>query len=439
MFRSLSELLDSLPSSPNTFLALDRALHREFYSDVPMSMQTAAFVFLGILTISMMACITCLWVRIRRGEFWLYTPTETLFTPNTMIHWLIWHTVFVVMFSIQLAFPYVLLGCLRIQTNLSWAPIWMGMIFVPAFWAIWHGSWGLSVGAYLQHSRLQEKELKYIFHPAILNIVFVVGFMAGPASLLTTTILVTLKWNEGFGAFWTLHEQLLAAGEREQFFKITLGEFVSKVPQAQQLLDIMFDKLYNFENPFYVCAALSAVGAMITVIAAIAQGRYIRGQLSLMSSLAESKKRSDSECVDSIPTQRIQLRRTFISVLLVSFALAASAFAYTIVCLLGDLWIKPTPIFNISNAGSLHMYLYQFGFATLDLVVTSAIVFQTFDSKSTSATSQYRRESIPRSLSQNSRVELVPSAVPIGKDEFWVREKGVQSPAPSYRTDPETV
>ncbi|KAL8291811.1 hypothetical protein RQP46_002069 [Phenoliferia psychrophenolica] len=251
--------------------------------------------------------------------------------------------------------------------TLKWGPLWMAMVSIPAFFSVWHSAWGLSAAAYIQASRLTDRQTPMLMKPVVLNVVFILGLVAGPSALISTTVVATTKFNRGYEAFRRLHPLLLAASVALDGHKAAPSAVSRTIPEADDLLNVMFKNLFLFENPFYVCASFSTVGAIVTLIAAVAQARHIHAQLVRLRAAKRAGKR-DVEANAQAGGDQSSLVRTFVSVILVSFALAGSAITYTVVCMIGDLVVNATPIFQISKAGTLHMYLYLSGYTTINTV-----------------------------------------------------------------------
>ncbi|ORY90951.1 hypothetical protein BCR35DRAFT_299597 [Leucosporidium creatinivorum] len=78
------------------------------------------------------------------------------------------------------------------------------------------------------------------------------------------------------------------------------------------------------------------------------------------------------------------MQQTYKRVVLVLIALAGSGLTYAALCLVGDYAVSHSRIFEMSSSNRLHLYLYMFAFTPFDAIVTTAIVFHTFFSRSSS-------------------------------------------------------
>lgn len=134
-------------------------------------------------------------------------------------------------------------------------------------------AWGLSAGAYLLDLG-SDRITPVVASPLVLNVVFLIGVLAGPTALFSTTLIASHRWNRGFQAYERLRALLQAASST-----YLLGGSVDTIPAADtnsspsewllyhMLTDTdslrMFDNLWGFENPFFVCATFGGVVAIV--------------------------------------------------------------------------------------------------------------------------------------------------------------------------------
>ncbi|KAI5474910.1 hypothetical protein MNV49_002193 [Pseudohyphozyma bogoriensis] len=103
---------------------------------------------------------------------------EDIFVPNTLLDWLLWHSMFCV-----LAVPVILVYLGHI-TSLTLDPLFMEVIFIPAFLELWHAAWGTSAAALLQHTRIGDPSSSLLTpKPLVFNTFFISAVLAFAASV----------------------------------------------------------------------------------------------------------------------------------------------------------------------------------------------------------------------------------------------------------------
>lgn len=444
--------LTYINSSTNPFDLLRTTLRDELLPRPSTKLKIAIFIFLSLLLLSAIAGTACLLVRFRRGESWFYRatlrPEGTLWIPNTMNHWLLNHSIFAVV-----AVPYILYA-LGMTSSPAMKPFWMEFIFIPQFLALWHTAWGLGASAHLSvqlpaNANSKSSLLSLSPPPWFINLFFVSGIISAIPALLVPVISQTVQWNKGVNVWTRFNELLEHEGRAFSSSGITVdpvATILSAIPESNSYLQIMSDSFYNFRSPFYICASLAAIGCVVTLIASVVQANFLRQQLHRLRSMQQRtsppNSKGASNSINSNLSSPTQVREKLQMVIWMSVILCVSGLAYVSVCMLGDFWIKPSKVFRIANDGEIHMYLYQFGLTSIDLVIVTLMIVQTF---------KFGITTRPRGPGySSSRVELVsPPTTARPKMSFFDEEDAkssrwsadnysfaLPSPSPTYPTSP---
>ncbi|KAK4698866.1 hypothetical protein P7C70_g7404, partial [Phenoliferia sp. Uapishka_3] len=317
-----------MTTTTNPFPALLASLEAQVYLAPSVAFETNLWVLSGVLGFCLILVLTSLWLRVRRGTFWIYRLHPSHFgswiTPNPMVCWLLGSVVFLAMTQVFIFYT------LKYQTpgaDLTNAMIWRCVIWLPLWIGGLNLTWGTALAPVLLRQDLSHSNsgnyspFLLTQHPHVVSIFMIYVHI----SIITTVIYFSVTTN-------SLFNQLLSTGDKlgrvlgEASFAFDAGEIVtvSNLTTLIQGLSVKADSQRNgmlsrWRDLFIV---YSVFDGLLTI------GFFFAAMIH-SSSLRRSMRRILEDTRGSKNTERVvALRWGLRALIFTSLTAAAIGFSY---------------------------------------------------------------------------------------------------------------